>query len=186
MRRSTIFEFLNNRATLNGEKIRLRPRRLEDAINEYRWRTDEELCRLDATIPLEFNFPYFLERYTLELEFPGLIYTVAIETLADRHIGNCSLFNFNFIDGNAEVGIIIGEKDIWGQGYGRDAVKTFLSFVFQVSDINTALLRTLDWNTRAQACFSGCGFTTCGNLVKESYNFIVMELGRARFIELNQ
>lgn len=186
MRRSTIFEFLDSRATLTGKNIRLRPRRLEDASNEFRWRTDAELCRLDATIPLEVDYPHFLERYILELEYPGLIYTTAIETLEDRHIGNCSLFNFDFIDGNAEVGIMIGEKDRWNQGYGRDALTTLLSFIFQISSINSVLLRTLDWNKRAQACFTGCGFTTCGTLAKENYNFIVMQLIRSQFIQLPQ
>ena len=39
LRRSTIFEFLNRQPVLTGKKVRLRPRKLEDAANEYRWRT---------------------------------------------------------------------------------------------------------------------------------------------------
>lgn len=186
MRRSTIFEFLNNRSTVTGEKVSLRPRRIEDATDEYRWRTDEELCQLDATLPIELTYSDFLERYSVELEYPGLTHTMAVDSLDGRHIGNCSLFNFDFLSGNAEVGLMIGEKAFWEQGYGGDALKTFLRFVFQISDINTVLLRTLDWNKRAQACFTRCGFTPCGTMAKEGYNFIVMEIKRSQVISRDQ
>ena len=180
MRRSTIFEFLNSRSTITGEKVRLRPRRIEDAVAEYRWRTDEELCQLDAAIPTELTYSDFLERYTIELEYPGLTYTLAVDTLDGKHIGNCSIFNFDFLEGNAEVGLMIGEKEFWGLGYGSDAINTFVKYIFELSDINLILLRTLDWNKRAQACFIKCGFTPCGTMSKDSYNFIVMERKRSK------
>jgi RimJ/RimL family protein N-acetyltransferase len=171
---------------VTGEKVSLRPRGIEDAADEYRWRTDEELCRLDATIPIELTYSDFLERYYVELEYPGLTYTIAVDTLEGRHIGNCSLFNFDFLTGNAEVGLMIGEKEFWDQGYGRDALKIFLLHIFQTSNLNTILLRTLDWNKRAQACFIKCGFTPCGTMAKEGYNFIVMEIKRFQVVAGNQ
>jgi hypothetical protein len=42
------------------------------------------------------------------------------------------------------------------------------------------LLRTLDWNTRAQKCFEKCGFTTSGSVVSGDYCFIVMEITRPK------
>lgn len=178
MRRSTVFEFLNNRSTVKGNKVILRPRRTEDAAAEYRWRTDEELCLLDAALPLEFTYPDFLERYLVELEYPGLTHTLAVDTLDGKHIGNCSVFNFDFLSGNVEVGLMIGEKEYWDRGYGSDALQTLVQYVFGISDIRLILLRTLDWNKRAQACFSKCGFTPCGTMTKDNYHFIVMELKR--------
>ena len=178
MRRSTVFEFLNNCSPVTGEKVRLRPRKTGDAAAEYKWRTDEELCLLDAAPPLEFTYFDFLDRYLVELEYPGLTHTLAIDTLDGRHIGNCSVFNFDFLAGHVEVGLMIGEKEYWGRGYGSDALKTLARYVFEISDIRLILLRTLDWNTRAQACFSKCGFTSCGSMTKDNYHFIVMELKR--------
>ena len=35
-----------------GEKVRVREKRLEDIENEYSWRIDQELSRLDATLSL--------------------------------------------------------------------------------------------------------------------------------------
>ena len=178
MRRPTILEFLNNRPNIAGQKIRLRPRKLEDAIREYRWRTDEEISLLDASVPIKLSYPDFVERYSIELEYPGLTCTLAVDTLWGQYIGNCSIFNFDFIADSAEVGLIIGDKAYWGQGYGSDAMKTFVQYVFQTTDINVIQLRTLDWNKRAQACFKKCGFIPIGTMVRDNYRFIVMELKR--------
>lgn len=184
MRRSTIFEFLNQQPpTLCGEKIRLRPRKIEDCIDVYRWRTDEELCRLDATIPLDLSYAEFFDRYTVELEYPGLTYTLAIELPDGTHIGECSLFNIDFIDNSTEIGIIIGEKSHWDRGFGADAVETFVRHIFDTSGIELILLRTLDWNIRAQKCFLKCGFTVCGDTTREGYHFLVMERRRPKSSE---
>lgn len=180
MRRSTIFQFLNRQLTLTGKKVRLRPRRLEDAADQYRWRCDEELCRLDASVPTSFACGEFIDRYSIELEYPGLTCTLAIDTLEGKHIGECSLFNFDFLSGTAEFGILIGEKNFWGGGHGTDAVKVLLSDIFTTSELNRLVLRTLDWNMRAQRCFEKCGFTVSGSLVSGDYRFIVMEIERLK------
>jgi RimJ/RimL family protein N-acetyltransferase len=178
LRRSTIFQFLNRQPVLTGKKVRLRPRRLEDAADQYRWRLDEELCSLDASVPTSFAFGEFLDRYSVELEYPGLTCTLAIDTLDGKHLGECSLFNFDFLSDTAELGILIGEKKFWGQGYGTDSIKLLLSDIFTTSDLNRLVLRTLDWNTRAQRCFEKCGFTACGSAASGSYHFTVMEIVR--------
>ena len=179
MRRSNIFEFLNRQpSVLTGKMVSLRPRKLEDCAREYRWRTDEALCRLDATIPVSFSYAEFLDRYSIELEYPGLTYTLAVDTLEGTHIGECSLFNIDFIDNSTEIGILIGERDYWGQGYGADAMKILTHHIFDTSDIEKIVLRTLDWNTRAQKCFEKCGFTGSGNLILGEYHFLVMESHR--------
>jgi RimJ/RimL family protein N-acetyltransferase len=179
LRRSTIFEFLNRPpAVLSGKKVSLRPRRLEDCTNEYLWRTDEELCRLDATIPVGLPYGEFLDRYSIELEYPGLTHTLAMDALDGTHIGECSLFNIDFVDNSTEVGILIGDKSYWDKGYGSDAMQTFVQYIFSASDVEKIVLRTLEWNIRAQKCFEKCGFTRSGTMVKGEYRFLVMESRR--------
>jgi RimJ/RimL family protein N-acetyltransferase len=175
---STIFQFLNRQPLLAGSKVRLRPRRLEDAADQYRWRCDQELCSLDASIPTSFSFAEFLDRYSVELEYPGLTLTLAVDTLDHQHIGECSLFNFDFLSNSAELGVMIGEKDFWSRGYGTDAVNLLLQDIFTTSDLNKLFLRTLDWNIRAQKCFEKCGFTAGGSVFSGDYSFKVMEIAR--------
>jgi RimJ/RimL family protein N-acetyltransferase len=175
---STIFEFLKRQSVLTGEKVRLRPRRLEDATDEYRWRTDDDLCLLDASEPLVQTYNEFLQRYSVELEYPGLTYTLAIDTLDNIHIGSCSLFNFDLAGSSAETGIMIGEEPYRGRGYGKDAMDTFVLDIFETSGLQRLMLRTLDWNARARACFERCGFVLCGELVRGEHRFIIMQVER--------
>jgi RimJ/RimL family protein N-acetyltransferase len=156
----------------------LRPRKVEDGVIEYRWRTDPDLCRLDATIPLEFSLAEFLDRYSVELEYPGLTYTLAIDAIDGQHIGECSLFNLDFTNSAVEIGIMIGEKEYWGKGYGLEALHTFVSHIFQASNIDRIVLRTLDWNLRAQRCFEKCGFKSFGTHAGGDHSFLLMEITR--------
>jgi RimJ/RimL family protein N-acetyltransferase len=178
VRRSTIFEFLDRRPVLAGDEVSLRPRTLDDCADEYAWRTDGELCRLDASTPLPMTLDEFRNRYSAELEFPGLTYTLAIDTRQSIHIGVVSLFNLDFMQGSAEVGIMIGEKATWDRGYGTDALKSLLDFAFEVSSLNSVSLRTLDWNLRAQRCFEKCGFSRYGALRRGEYSFVLMRTRR--------
>ncbi len=45
---------------IKGKKVVLRDKRLEDAWQDYAWKIDPELSRLDATIPLDVPFQTYL------------------------------------------------------------------------------------------------------------------------------
>ncbi len=183
---STIFEFLKRQSVLAGDKVRLRPRRLDDAAAEYRWRMDEELCRLDATELLTCSYEEFHLKYSAELEFPGLTHTLAIDTLDPIHIGSCSLFNFNLAGNTAEIGIMLGDKTYWGRGYGEDALNTFMLDIFEVSGLQSLILRTLDWNVRARTCFEKCGFVPRGDIVRGEHRFVIMQAERGAVLNKGQ
>ena len=178
MRRLSIFGALNRPWILVGNKIRLRPKRLQDATNDYNWRMDTELCRLDATTPISISFVEYSKVHVEELRHPGPGCRFAIETLDVRHIGNCSYFNVDTVKGEAELGIMIGDRDYWNQGYGTDTVLTLIKHIFLQTKLERICLKTLNWNIRAQKCFEKCGFKPCGQLVRRDYNFIIMEIRR--------
>ena len=47
---------------LRGARVVLRDKRLDDAEQDYIWRSDPELARLDAAYPLTMSFDRFLTR----------------------------------------------------------------------------------------------------------------------------
>jgi len=109
-----------------------------------------------------------------------------MDTLDSIHIGSCSLFNFDLAGCIAEIGIMIGEKPYWGQGYGEDAINTFILDIFQTSGLQRLMLRTLDWNVRAQNCFEKCGFVPCGNMLRGKHHFIIMQVEREGVLSKGQ
>ena len=162
---------------LKGNKVVLREKRLEDAKNDYEWKTNGELTRLDATLPLNVTFSEYLSSYAEELRYPHLMQRrFAIETEEGRHIGNCMYYNIDGNKGEAELGIIIGDRHYWDKGYGTDAVATLVKQIFEEPNLEKVYLHTLEWNIRAQRCFEKCGFTVCGHTVRNGHRFIIMEL----------
>ena len=165
-----------------GSKIILRDKRLADAQDDYTWQTDPALARLDAVPLLATTFSQYLSDYVSELHYPSPIrYRFAIETLDGQHIGNCTYYGINEANGEAELGIMIGNRDYWDKGYGADAVATLLSYIFRRTNLKRIYLKTLDSNHRAQKCFQKCGFTPYGHLDKDGFSFVLMELHRKQW-----
>jgi RimJ/RimL family protein N-acetyltransferase len=164
-----------------GKKTRLREKKLSDVRNDYRWQSDPELSRLDAAPTLEMSFAIYLLDYSSIVNRRDGRFPLAIETLEGKHIGNCTCYDIDAKKGEAQVGIMIGDRDYWDKGYGSDAVNTLVDHVFSNSSLDRLYLKTLDWNKRAHRCFEKCGFTDCGNLKQSGHNFILMELTREQW-----
>ena len=186
MRRPTIYEFLNNLSPIVGAKIRIRHKRLQDAINEYLWRQDDELSRLDASTPLTGSFQEYIHWYAEDNGYSNDSCILAIETFDGIHIGNFGCFSIDDINKKMEIGIMIGNKSYWNHGFGMDAINTMVSQLFNNTHVEKITLKTLDWNVRAQKCFEKCGFHPCGKLLRGDHNFVLMEIKRQSVLDMKQ
>ena len=167
-----------------GNKIVLRDKKLADAQDDYTWQTNPELARLDATPMLTATFPQYLLDYANQLRYSPLTsHQFAIETLAGKHIGNCVYYGVNETKGEAELGIMIGNRDCWDKGYGADAVTTLVNYIFHQTKLKRIYLKTLGSNQRAKKCFQKCGFTPHGHLVRNGFSFVLMEVHRKQWKE---
>lgn len=148
-----------------GEKIRLRPIEREDLPNYVRWFGDPEVRR-----HLSVYLPFSLAQE--EQWFAGLAERInsgrdvllAIETADGVHIGNIGLHAIDWKDRSTELGIVIGEKSYWGQGYGSDAIRTLLRLAFETMNLHRVFLRVDADNVRAIRCYEKCGFQREGTL----------------------
>ncbi|HID86791.1 MAG TPA: N-acetyltransferase [Anaerolineae bacterium] len=145
---------------IEGEKVKLRAIEREDIPRFVRWLNDRELLGyLTRYMPLsKAEEERWFERQ-LEDE-SGRIF--AIETREGVHIGNIGLHEIDWKNGHAELGIFIGEKEYWGQGYGTDAILTLLDFAFNEMNLHRVYLRVLAFNHRAIRCYEKCGFALEG------------------------
>jgi len=167
-----------------GEKVRIREKRVEDIRNEYSWRVDPELSRLDATRPMTMSYEDFFRYSKEEMQF--LNYRskrLAVETLGGVHIGNIMYYDLNMQNSQAELGIMIGDKDYWSSGYGTDTVNTLLRHLFTTLELDRVYLHTLSWNYRAQASFAKSGFKLVRNVKRGGQDFILMEVLRSDWEE---
>ena len=79
-------------------------------------------------------------------------------------IGQCMLSNFNMTAQTCELGIAIGDKDYWGRGYGRDAVRVLLHYAFRLRSFRKVWLSVQGNNERAIRAYRACGFVEEGRL----------------------
>ncbi|MEP7158993.1 MAG: GNAT family protein, partial [Chloroflexota bacterium] len=91
------------------------------------------------------------------------VYHFVICMLEDaRPIGTLALFDINYVDGHGGIGISIGEKALWNQGLGTDAMFAILDFGFGMLRLERIWLEVYDFNKRARRSYDKCGFVLEG------------------------
>ena len=164
---------------LQGARVVLRDKRPGDAENDYRWRSDPELARLDAAIPLTMSFERYLKLFEDQMKYPTPgSHHYSIETLDGLFIGNCMYYDMDTVNREAELGIVIGDRDYWSDGYGYDAVTTLLDHMFNARNLKRVYLHTLEWNDRAQKSFSNSGFNPVKPVRRMAHDFLLMDVLR--------
>ncbi|MBM3475595.1 MAG: GNAT family N-acetyltransferase [Armatimonadetes bacterium] len=153
---------------IRGERVTLRPIDAdEDAERCFGWVND-----LDVTRFLGFEGPLtrHKEHEILARERdPEQDIILAVLTEDGTHIGNCGLHRINLASRKAELGIMLGDKRYWGQGYGTDVVKTLCAFGFVRMNLQRIQLGVFSHNPRAQRCYEKCGFQVEGRFRRSIY-----------------
>ncbi len=168
-----------SRVEIKGEKVVIREKRVDDIADDYAWRTDEELSRLDATQPLRMSFSEFARFSREEIVYDSSASRrLAIDTFDGLHIGNCMYYDINFKRGETELGIMIGDRDYWDKGYGTDSVDALLDHIFSTTPLDRVYLHTLDWNVRAQRAFAKSGFREVKKVRRSGLDFLQMDIRR--------
>lgn len=147
---------------LIGKIVDLRAVEISDTERCHYWLNDPEIR--DYLSSFAFPISYAKEEKSIQqLQFTTKTDKVfAIITKKGEHIGNIGLHGIDCRNGNAELGMFIGDKNNWNKGYGTDAVKTFLKFCFEELNLNRVDLGTVEFNPRAVRCYEKCGFVVEG------------------------
>ncbi len=156
---------------IKGERIYLRAMETTDLDACVRWVNDPEVTQyLGVGV-----WPYsrlaeqaWLERVTRGESQTDRHFAICLAD-SGRHIGNAGLHAIDWISRRAELGILIGEKDCWSQGYGTDTVKTLTRFAFHQVNLRKVMLHVFSHNPRAIRCYEKCGFQEEGRLRKHHF-----------------
>jgi RimJ/RimL family protein N-acetyltransferase len=174
------------RVVVTGTLVRLREKQIDDARRDYEWRRDPELARYDAARPLAMSYRTFVSTMSEDLQFTSAYRrSFAIEELAEgKHIGNVMYYGYDPMLKEAELGITIGDRDYWSRGYGTDAVRSMLRYLFVERELKRVYLHTLSWNHRAQAAFRNAGFHQVKHVHRDGHDFEQMEIRREEMADL--
>lgn len=147
---------------IEGERCYLSPVDAGDAELWTRWLND-----LDVALPLgdEAYSTIALDaqrRVVGEIADRGEHVFTVVQSATDRPIGRCLLFDVNRTDRSAMAGILIGEKDRWGQGFGTEAMRLLLDYAFSLLNLHSVMLGVFDFNDRAIRSYRAVGFREIG------------------------
>lgn len=78
-------------------------------------------------------------------------------------IGVCDLHNISYADSTADLGIVIGDKNFWNRGYGKDAVSLLVDYGFNIKNLENIMLQVHEYNPRAIKCYENVGFKVIGS-----------------------
>lgn len=160
-------------------RVRLRP--LEDLRRED-WRRvqahfrDPEIAFLNGTPPN--RLPLWLLRRVLKADARRRDRsTFGIYDESDAYIGTVELYDLR--GATATLGIIIGERSHWSQGYGPEAIHALLGHAFRELGLDKIRLTTFADNERAQAAFRKAGFREVRRVpAREGRTDVQMEIWR--------
>ena len=77
-------------------------------------------------------------------------------------IGNTSLMSVDWRNRTAEYGILIGEADARGKGFGTEATSLMLDFAFTALGLHSVYLRVFEYNLGGQRAYARAGFQEVG------------------------
>lgn len=127
----------------------------------------------DVQATLNFDYPTSLARTEAWFQ-RNVVSSDRIDFAVDlkeehRTIGFGGLLNINRAARKAEFYIFIGDKDVWGRGYGKDTQKLIVNYGFQELGLERIYLHHLLHNDRAIAITLALGWTFEGVLRRNAY-----------------
>lgn len=152
-----------------GRLVRLRRATPADVEDRVRWNNDprvmEFLPRGAVPSTREEILSYLNKAATNRDELIEL----AIETLDGRHIGGTVLRDFDWKARKCEFGIMIGEPDCWGKGYGTEVTRLMLRLAFENLNLNRVWLTVDAANEKGIRAYRKAGYVEEGRLRADRY-----------------
>lgn len=144
-----------------GERVGLGPIRREFIPLFLGWMNDFETTRFLEIQPRPMTLEQETAWYESASTGDGIIFTI-YEVATGRPIGNCDIHNLSLRNRRAEVGIVIGEPDARGKGYGTEAMRLLADYAFNGLNLHSLMLWTYEFNVAGQRCYAKVGFREIG------------------------
>lgn len=154
---------------IKGQRLTLRAIERDDLPHFVAWVNDPEVTH-HLLLFLPMNLDDETEWYERQRR-DTTTHNFAIAVNKDQLlIGSTGLMKINQKDQNAELGIMIGDKTQWGQGYGQEAIRLLLEFAFHDLNLHRIYLRVDASHTSGIRCYQHCGFVEEGRLREAIYH----------------
>ena len=132
------------------------------------WINDEEVNRF-----LETKGSYtiqMLNEYLEKVEGSKTFFWAIIIKSTNKHIGNIKIDPIDWRNSIGEYGIVLGDKDSRGKGYGKEASQAIINYCFSNLELRKITLGVVEDNTSALNLYKKLGFIQEGFLKSHAYH----------------
>lgn len=148
---------------LIGERVELRAVEPADYALLWRWLNDPEVMQYWGRPGNTESLP----EVTRAEETRAASTTTRkyiIQTRDAEPIGQIDYYDLDWLQRSAWTSIMIGDPNYWSGGYGTDAMRTLLRYLFEQLGLHRVTLTVHESNTRAQRSYEKNGFVAEGVL----------------------
>ncbi len=148
---------------LTGHKVRLRALESFDYPLLTRWLNDSEVMYYWGKPGNSVSLAE-VARDEETKSLRGNSRKYIIETLEGAAVGQIDYYDLDWQARSAWTSIMLGERDHWGGGYGTDAMRILLRYLFLDLGLHRVTLTTHATNERAQRSYRKNGFALEGRM----------------------
>jgi ribosomal-protein-alanine N-acetyltransferase len=155
-------------AFLIGPTVYLRPLERSDAPLAQAWLLDPDIrAYIRQYRPLSLHRE---EEYIARLaESEHDIALVIMLRAGDQPIGVAGLNQLDVKNRHAQLGILIGVKELWSKGHGTEATRLLVKFAFDTLNLNRVWLHVYEDNVRGIRAYEKVGFKKEGLLRQDHF-----------------
>ncbi|OEJ98778.1 GNAT family N-acetyltransferase [Flavivirga aquatica] len=157
--------------TLKGEHIYLRALEPEDLEFIYAIENDESIWEISNT---QTPYSKFLIKQYLEHVHKDIFEVKQLRLLISSYnnvnLGLIDLFDFDFKNKRAGVGILVKEPDDRLQGYGKEALSLLVNYSFSHLGLHQLYCNISESNKASIKLFTNQGFEKVG--LKKAWNYV--------------
>ena len=159
-----------NHPFIVGEKIYLRGLERADLEGAYfDWLNDREVTKFLESGRFPSTKEAMEEYYNNTALSNNNAMFAVVDKKADKHIGNIKLGPVNWITRIASLGIMIGDKESWGKGYGTEAIRLVLDYAFNRLNLHKVTAGIAAIHKASIKAFEKAGFTIEGHAKSQFY-----------------
>lgn len=149
---------------LRSENIFLRPVETSDATRLMLWENNPDHWKVtDTEIP--FSMSAILQLIEQQQQFRShgqLRLMICLNNSSEDAIGALDLYDADFKNGNAAVGILIGEHSERGKGYARESLKLLVDYARDLLALHNLHCSIQADNADSLRLFESVGFEKIG------------------------
>jgi len=153
---------------LVGEKVYLRETLLSDCNDVYlAWLNDDDVSRFLETRFSPQSIETITEFVSKTNSMPDSYLCAIIHRESGRHIGNIKVGPIHPFYRRADISYFIGDRSVWGQGCGSEAVALMTCFAFRDLRVHKLKAFVREFNIGSRKVLEHNGYQLEGMLKKE-------------------